>query len=184
MSASIFHIKDNIFGDQWRLKEKQTIHGMALIDDHGCIKIIGNTDFIANQVRFSINPKADDPIRSEWEKKYLEEQEQYHNENVLHLPMLPVQRERGVPDCYLVKDGLDIFIEPNELEKLYQSVVFGGAHELKFSIKFWKLYCHNDFESQKINFDFLQCPSEDGDVTNPQMSEGRLAYLALTKNCY
>ena len=91
------------------------------------------------------------------------------------------QRERGYPDCLLSKDGLDISLDLDNMEEMYNKIVFGGDIKISFSVQLWKIYCKKDDYYQKNYFEFLLCPNEEGDVDNPQYAEGRLSSLTLRK---
>ena len=183
ISTSIFDVRDHLPATgKWGLKRKKVIHGTASLDDLASIGIIGNDEFKLTQVKFSIHPKESSPEDELREKAYLAEQDKFHFENTIELPLQQTQRTQGVPNCFLVRDSIDVLMDSLRLEEIYQNLVFGGATHFKFSIQFWKIYCQKDLEVQRNNFKFLLCPSEDGDVWRPQIAEGRLFHLALTKH--
>lgn len=168
--------------NQWQLKKRKTIIGEGLLDDFASLSVIGDKSFRTRELSFTICAKENTIDQDDREKRYLEDQQRYHEVNCSGVSRIELAKEVGVPHCYIVKNHIDIFLDSEKIDELYENIVFGEENQLWFSIQFWKIYCKNDFEFQKDHFQFLLCPSENGDVSKPQIAEGRLRSLDLTKS--
>lgn len=174
------------------LSSRLFLRGKANLSNGDFITIIGRDEFYASSIVFQFLPLLDDDDYRSWANAVLKRQNDQFKKACdstggFALP----QREKGVPDSSLVFINgnsnlgtsdhlqLDMSLPSDALSRIHRQVVDKRIRSIRIYLQCWDIYCERDPEFQRVGFNFMLRPSEEGDISSPMPASGYISSMLL-----